>query len=1233
MSIKPKSSALVRKQPEWLLLVLVLALMGAFFVFILAKDDERVQTTERDRLNVLKNVLADNIETNLAATNRALEGVVKDYLTGPDKKGGTPDVSRRLRALSDTMLGIRGMVVLDASGQTIAANQPDVIGQNYSHRDYFKTVRDHPSQTTLYVSAPFKSAKGDLVVAVARMVPGPGGDFAGVVVASLDPQYFTSIFRPLVYAPDVWGAVAHGDGLQLMNFPEKAGLNGSNLDRPGTFFSRHFHSGQIDSILTGMVYTTGEQRLMALRTIQPGYLAMDKALVIGVSRRRDVMAQPWQRQILTYGLFYAVLTLLACSGLYWSQKRRSQIAALDADRERDRREADARMKAAQRLAGFGNWAWDIASDTHTWSEEIFHIYGRDPALPPAVYPEVQQYFTPQSWVALAAAVETALASGVPYEVDAEVVRPDGSHRWIAARGHASRDADGKVVSMQGTVQDITEKKRLDLELESHRHHLEELVQSRTLELAAARDAAEAANRSKAEFLANMSHEIRSPLNAILGLAYLLQQAQLDHDALDMVRKIRTSGRSLLGIVNDILDVSKIEAGHLVIEQSPFQLGDVIDNLADSMGLAVGNKNIELIIGPLPAGISAVQGDALRLGQVLTNLTSNAIKFTTSGRVELHCELLSCIDDNIMLRFCVQDTGIGIAPELQNEVFSAFTQADSSTTRRFGGTGLGLTICRQLVHLMGGEIGLKSVPDQGSEFWFTLPLQQVPSADFSSPDMVHLDVLIADDSDVALKAASTVAESLGWRVSAVDSGEAALSHVWQRKGGALPNVVVLDWKMPGLDGLATARALRESVAEDECPIVIMSTAYALSSLANQPGAELVDAILNKPVTPSTFYNAVLEAQHRRAAHVDLPQALLQATTDGLAGVRVLVVDDSDINREVALRILREQGAIVTLAVDGQAALDWLLAHPDDVDLVLMDVQMPVMDGIEATRQLRRLPRFRDLPIVALTAGAFKSQQEAAHAAGMTDFISKPFDVPSTIALIQRLRRPSTVPRVTTPPVETHPPTLHLDPKTSPEVAVMDVAQGLKIWKDMPSYRDYLRRFVQGYGHAVDVMNASLAADDVAAAAALAHKLSGVAANLALPETHRLAGEAERMLAKGYDFTQALARLDQALERAVAAIDHFAPFVAAADASGAAEVPVLEDLPDSEGRTLETLLIELLAALDTDNPAPAQAILLLLAKQVPSQELSSIAACVQGFDFRGAEAGCFRLAGERGISLKE
>ena len=603
---------------------------------------------------------------------------------------------------------------------------------------------------------------------------------------------------------------------------------------------------------------------------------------------------------------------------------------------------------------------------------------------------LKKYFTdPERAVAV---MHSVLVGKKITNYDLTVRARSGKETPISYSATTFHDRDRVLQGVFAAARDVTESRRL-----------EQVLQEKNLELEGARLAADKANLAKSDFLSSMSHEIRSPLNAILGLAYLLEQAKLDVDSNNMVRKIRASGRMLLSLISDILDVSKIEAGQMMIEQAPFRLVDVIENLSVVLGVAVGEKDIQLIIQPPPAGVFTLIGDALRLEQVLINLSINAIKFTHAGQVELRTELLSCDSEQTLLRFSVRDTGIGIAPELQQGVFAAFTQADSSTTRRFGGTGLGLTICRQLVQLMGGEIGLASVQGKGSEFWFTVPLKTVADADSAVSNTVRVDALMA-------------------------------------------------------------------------------------------GQSLLD-------------------------------------------IRVLVVDDSEINREVAMRILRGQGAIVALAANGQEALDWLQTHAQAIDLVLMDVQMPVMDGIEATRQLRRIPRFADLPIIALTAGAFKSQHDAAEAAGMSHFISKPFDVPSTIALIQRLCQRAIPAAGGEPRAADALPAGAAGVIVSSDEAVMDVAQGLTLWLDSASYEEYLLLFVDMYRHAVGAINRSLWQGNLPEAQALAHKLSGVAANLALPAVRRLAGQVERSLMKGLDASEPLLQLDVAMQTVMAEIKRY------------------------------------------------------------------------------------------------
>jgi|GEM_PF-896344 len=1217
------NAVLSRNRGEWLLLIAAFVLIGGFLIFGHRGEVDRNNVTERERLQMLAKLVANDIQSSLTNTNMALEGVIQDHLAANGTVSSHQDISRRLRALQVAIPGIRAMVLLDANGIVTASSMQRLIDTDLSQRDYFKTASAKPNKFTLYVSEPIQSLKKekDLVITVSRVVPNIDEKFAGLIVAVLKKEYFSNIFKTIIYAPDVTGFVVHSDGRKFLNYPELPDSEETNLFGPWTFVKHHLDSGLADSVLTGTLEEKGEQRLLALSTVQPAVLHMDKAVVTGISRSLAKVGQPLQNQAIAYVTGYTLLVLLCTVGLYWAQSRRKRIAALNDELERQRDEADRRVAPDRVLRQ---------------SEARFRTLIEDAPLAIAILRASVVIYTNRRYNNLHGYLDADDLTGLFWSAmlsDQSNQALQAEHALIAADSPIEQRFEAEGRSKKGNLvpvfkctarveladgpatlifaQDISAQKRAELLMEQ------------------SLDMARTASRSKAEFLANMSHEIRSPLNVILGLAYLLEQSHLSFDAQNMVRKIRASGRSLLAIINDILDVSKIEAGRMIIEKTQFNLDDVIDSIASTMGVAAGDKDIQLIIRPLPKGISHVVGDPLRLEQLLSNLTSNAIKFTHAGRVELHIDLMSRSDENIVLRFRVQDTGIGITPEKQIDVFSAFTQADSTTTRRFGGTGLGLTICQQLVELMGGEIGVSSEEGAGSEFWFTLPLLNPVSAEFSSPEMVNIDALIADDSEPALEAMVGIAHRLGWQVSAVTSGEAALSQVRARMNSKLPDVIVLDWNMPGMDGIATACAIRESVPADVCPIVIMATAYSVGTLSAQPGSELVDAVLSKPVTASTLYNAVMEARAKQGTITSMMSVALADHDSSLEGVNVLVVDDSEINREVAKRILCEHGAHVTLAVDGQTALDWLLAHPDDVDLVLMDVQMPAMDGLETTRQLRLHPHFDDLPIVALTAGAFKSQQEAARAVGMSDFVSKPFEVPALIALIQRLRRRAPGGPVVAIQSET---AISLPSAIDQAIdpGVLNVKQGMHIWSDIHIYRNYLRRFAADYGDTVVLMKASLANGDIRAAAAIVHKLAGVAGNMGLPDVCRLAIEAEQELSKNFDTHFDLENLTEALENALKAINRFAPSEPTVAKQVSHALTPSELNPDDLAR-ITNLFASLLKALDTDSPVPVEPILAELGSALPHCEFTSIQELVRCFDFRTAETETLHLAGGLGIVL--
>ena len=1198
-----------KKMLEWLCYAAISITVAFFLVLAYFGEIKRVESAERERLQILLNVINNDITVNLIATDNALTSIVEEiFVSGAARKSIMPDISRRLKALSLAMPGVRSMLVLDADGIAVASTRADLPGTSFTHRSYYLTARLHPDISTLYISPPFMSRQKDSVMTVAKIISSRDGKFGGLVVAFLDPAYFMSMFKSVMYAPDVWGMVVHGDGDALLNYPPRQDSDNVNLNRPGTFFKRHIDSGRQSSVLTGTVYTTGEQRVMALNSVDVPSLHMDKSIVIGLSRDEAAVIAATQRQFQYIFFFLALLLAIAGIWLYRIQAKRVDVESMNIVRE-----SEARFRTLIEDAPIA-----IAI---TRGGSLIYTNPRYRALHGYAWGD---NLNGRRWSAMISSASREQLHKVERLIDED----SSTEQVFEAEGLGKEDrlvpvlktttrvmlADGPATLI--FVQDISAQKEAEFDLLK------------------ARDVAEAANKSKAEFLANMSHEIRSPLNAILGLTHILEQTCSDPDTFDMVTKIKGSGQTLLGIVNDILDVSKIEAGQMIIEEAPFRLSDVIDKLASAMGIAAADKNIELIIHALPPYVNHVVGDALRLEQILTNLTSNAIKFTHAGRVALRIDQIAKTESAIALRFAVQDTGIGIEPAIQSAMFTPFTQADSSTTRRFGGTGLGLAICRQLVTLMGGEIGLTSAAGKGSEFYFTLPFKNADEDDFSSPGMMHIDALIADDSEIALEALSTIAQGMGWAVNTVDSGEAAMAHIENLTPERRPNVVILDWKMPGIDGLETARRIRGAVKDDECPIVIMATAFSLTNLASQPGAELVDAILNKPVTGSNLYNAVVQAQRRRTASQDVLQEIANRdSARHLEGARLLVVDDSEINREVARRILENQGAVIITANDGQEAVDWLTAHPDDVDLVLMDVQMPVMDGIEATRRLRRNPLFTGLPIVALTAGAFKSQQDTALAAGMSHFVSKPFDVPSTVALIQRIRRRSNI--VLTPELPAdadkggNTAAAHETAAAPEELAVLDPVKGLALWSDERLYKEYLRQFIRDFSGAADRMHALLGGEDRAGAAAHAHKLAGVSGNLALFATQRLAVAAEHTLSKDGDATQVLDNLREAIRIAIAGINAYAPPI---DPDQALLAAAANAMPPAARAELERMFGQLLAALETDNPEPVERALESLETLLTARHLMPIWTCIRNFDFRGARAEAIQLAGKYDIHLK-
>ena len=1079
-----------------LLIMLVVAFLSLIIwthtFDLIAADRIRVMETAENNASNLGRVGLEHAERTLTSVDLTLKMARAEFL---DHSGQFDFKDFTSQGLFDARV-VRRISLIDAQGHLKLSTQAHSPQTNLSGMDYFK-VHQASESDALYISdSDLGLDAQEPILQLSRRITLKNGHFGGVMVAAMDLRYFSLFYADLILGSDGVASMVKPDGTVLVRrFGQVDQFSGRLPARE--VIDRLALGDPLGTLLVHLENPESD-RLFHFRKL-PSFalvLTLSKDLngvLAAHQKTRSILLREATGLSLILSLFGLVLAWYSLVRRKVVQTHQRQLLALQALNHR----APGMIYQFQRRA-------DGTSKFLYVSEGARELFRLSPQTMMADATQAFLLLHPDDAIRMTKSTELSARSLSPWQLEFRLCFDDGTVRWVAGNSSPQPGENGAIL-WDGFMSDITEHKRIE---------------------AAANDA----NLAKTHFLSSMSHEIRSPLNAILGLAYLLEQARLPADASNMVRQIRASGRILLGLISDILDVSKIEAGQMLIEKAPFRLSDVMDNVASILKVAVGQKDIQLIILPPPPGVYTLMGDVLRLEQVLLNLSNNAIKFTSVGQVEVSCELLESRSDRVILRFCVRDSGIGIAPEMQSGVFAAFTQADTSTTRRFGGTGLGLTICRQLVELMGGKIGMSSVPELGSQFWFTLPLEKVADSEISATESRKLDALIVDDSEIALAYASMVAADLGWQVQPFDSSEAVLSYLRTHQDLKMPDLVLIDWKMPGLDGLATVRLIREQLAPEKCPLLIMMTKHSLASLVQAEGVERVDALLEKPITASSLHHAVLEATRKRAAADSLSMATPIFEGLVLLGIRVLVVDDSEINCEVARRILAGQGAQVSLATNGQEALHWLQENPDAVDLVLMDVQMPIMDGMEATRLLRLQPEFADLPIVALTAGASQAQQLAAQAAGMTHFVSKPFDVPSTLALIVQLVRKAERMTLTAPNAE---PSREIAPNF--DIAVLDVPAGLQIWGDMASYISFLNKFTGLYRNAAAQINASLSNGDRAGAISLAHKLAGVAANLALPETQRLASEAESVLSHLSDPGQTLSALENALVQAAAAIE--------------------------------------------------------------------------------------------------
>ena len=774
-------------------------------------------------------------------------------------------------------------------------------------------------------------------------------------------------------------------------------------------------------------------------------------------------------------------------------------------------ELEAQQKSLQRAHFLADSAleltkagyWHVPLDGSGWynsSERAVRIFGDHPspghryridewAAHVAEGDEAAAKLTLENFAAAIAGTVPAYDSTYAYKqpVSGRVV-------WIHALGHVVTDAAGKPADMFGVTQDVTENKLLELEL------------------VASREKAEEATEMKSMFLANMSHEIRTPMNAIIGLSHLALKTEMTAKQRDYVGKIHNAGTSLLTVINDILDFSKIEAGRLDIESVPFALDQVIQQVAVVTGQKAHEKGLEFLVD-VPRDVPpSLVGDPLRLGQVLTNLVNNAVKFTAQGEVRVKAEVVERAGEKAQLRFSVKDTGIGMSPEQVAKLFQPFTQADMSTTRKHGGTGLGLTISLRLVEMMGGRIWIESTPGAGSTFLFTAWFGIGSAARTLVPSLLTgLRALVVDDNAAAREIVEHALSEVVAHVDTVSGGAAAVAAVKRHDATEPYDVVFMDWRMPDVDGFAATRQIKHDAALRKPPAIVMVTAFGREEVREEAERLDIDGFLIKPVTRSMLVDTLVTLF--RPADGETSAASAVATERGvrLDGLRALLVEDNEINQQVAVELMEGVGAAVDVAGNGREAVERLEAAGDPVPwhVVLMDVQMPVMDGYQATARVRAQARFAALPIVAMTAHATVEEREKCTAAGMVDHVSKPIDPAILYAVLARFRPAGPVAEASSAP-----PAASRTPETLPAVDGLDTADGLRrLAGNQPLYVRLLRQFLDGHADAAERVGESLERSERDVAERLAHTVKGVAANLGARPVQAAAGAVEKAIRDG------------------------------------------------------------------------------------------------------------------------